>query len=190
MPPVVTALSFEELKSEILSMGEPSFRAGQLFQWIYQKGAKDFAEMTNLSVSLRETLSNHFQWDRVSVERFDSADGTRKFRFRLHDGESIEAVWIPEAKRKTLCISSQVGCALKCAFCVTGAVGFRRNMTADEIVEQVRYVKLTENLPISNVVFMGMGEPLLNVENVVQAIRILTAKEGLAIGKRKITVST
>lgn len=126
----------------------------------------------------------------MEVTAQTSVDGTQKFQFFLEDGEVIESVWIPETRRNTLCISSQVGCALKCAFCVTGVVGFKRNLKADEIVEQVRHVMLQLKLPVSNVVFMGMGEPLLNLDAVLEATSILMDPKGLAIGKRKITVST
>jgi 23S rRNA (adenine2503-C2)-methyltransferase len=184
------ALSPEEIASEVASMGEPPFRARQLLKWLYRSGADRFDAMTDLPKGFRERLAGHFEWTAPSVERFESADGTVKYRFCLTDGASVEAVWMPEERRNTLCISSQVGCALKCAFCVTGAVGFKRNLRADEIVAQVRHVKLIEGKPVTNVVFMGMGEPLLNSEEVARSIAVLSSPEGLKIGRRRITVST
>ncbi len=186
----LTGLSFDELKSDFYRMGEKPYRTKQVVEWLYWSGAKSFSDMTNLSEAFRGKLGQAFSISLPKVEAFTSTDGTVKYRFTLEDGEAIEAVWIPEKKRNTLCISSQVGCALKCAFCVTGVVGFKRNISISEIVDQVRYIKVIEKRPVSNVVFMGMGEPLLNMENVIGAIEILTHPHMMAIGKRKISVST
>jgi 23S rRNA (adenine2503-C2)-methyltransferase len=186
----ILSLTFEELKAELKDLSESSFRAQQIYEWLYEKGVSDFSEMSNLSKELREKLSQTYFITKPKQETFTSTDGTVKYQFILDDDKRIESVWIPETSRNTLCISSQVGCALKCAFCVTGAIGFSRNLTADEIVAEVRAVRLLDQRPVSNIVFMGMGEPLLNVDNVVKAIEVLTDHKGIAIGKRKITVST
>ncbi|HLG18911.1 MAG TPA: 23S rRNA (adenine(2503)-C(2))-methyltransferase RlmN [Bdellovibrionota bacterium] len=183
-------LTAEELSGELQRMGEPRYRAKQICAWLYAEPVRSFTEMANLPEALRKGLAERFKFEVPASAVQVSADGTRKYRLTLEDGEVIECVWIPEAARKTLCVSSQVGCALNCQFCVTGAVGYQRNLTAGEIVAQIRHVMLMEKLPVTNLVFMGMGEPLLNVENVVQAIRVLTRKEGFGFGKRKITVST
>lgn len=190
MKPSILGLRQEELKEAIVALGEPAYRVSQVYEWVFRHGAQDFTQMTNLSKGLREKLSEHFELKPAGPISFVSTDGTEKFQFRLHDGVSIESVWIPEDRRKTLCISSQVGCPLKCAFCVTGAVGYKRNLTPAEIVAQVWHVKVVRKLPITNIVFMGMGEPLLNAEAVIQAIHVISEPTGIGIGKRKITVST
>ena len=146
--------------------------------------------MTNLGKALRKKLAEAFEVTQPAAERWESKDGTIKFRFILNDARSVESVWIPEPKRKTLCISSQVGCPLNCAFCVTGAMGFKRNLAVEEIVAQVRHARILEKLPVTNLVFMGMGEPLLNDQNVIRAISVLCDPAGSAVGKRKVTVST
>ncbi len=171
-------------------MGESTYRAEQIYEWLYRHGVSSFSEMTNLSESLRAKLQDHFFLTPPVCEVFESSDGTRKYRLKLQDEKSVEMVWLPEESRNTLCISSQVGCALACAFCVTGKVGFLRNLNVDEIVQQLRSVIFDDQRPVSNVVFMGMGEPLLNMEAVLKAIRVFIEPKGLAMGKRKITVST
>ncbi len=186
----ILSLTLDQLKAHFREMGESEYRAKQIFSWLYQKNISSFLEMKNLSLNLRHEFQERFFITEPKVKTFLSSDGTRKFIFTLSDGQAIEAVWIPEVKRKTLCISSQVGCPLRCAFCVTGAVGFKRNLSVDEIVAQVRYVKILQGFPVTNIVFMGMGEPLLNMENVISAIKILCAHDGLKVAKRKITVST
>jgi 23S rRNA (adenine2503-C2)-methyltransferase len=186
----ILGLTLPELGAALAEWGESSYRAKQIYQWLFARGAVSFGEMTNLTAPLREKLDENFFITVPSPEAFLSEDGTKKFRFAVGEGEAIEAVWMPDERRKTLCVSSQVGCALGCRFCVTGAVGFRRNLRADEIVAQVRYVKVLEGIPVSNIVFMGMGEPLLNSDEVLRSIRVLTSDHGLKIGRRKITVST
>lgn len=186
----ILSVTFEDFQKKVQTLGIPSYRLTQIFEWIYQKGATSFQEMTNLPFDLREKLSKEYEFPKMEHEVFTSVDGTKKFRFKLSDGKIIESVWMPEEKRNTLCISSQVGCAMKCAFCVTGAIGFMRNLTALEIISQVWFVKMAQKLPVSNVVFMGMGEPLQNFNNVVESIAMLTDKKRIAVGKRKITVST
>jgi len=179
-----------ELTAFLAGLGKEKFRAGQIYRWIYQRGVVDFAEMTDLAKSLRDDLAQRAyvsDWTPEHVEV--SRDGTRKYLFRLADGESIEAVRIPmEGGRATLCISSQVGCAMRCDFCLTGQFGLSRNLTAGEIVNQVCAAR--KDGPINNIVFMGMGEPLHNLDNVVSALQILYAETGLDYGPRKVTLST
>lgn len=186
----ILSVTFEELKQVLVSGGQPAYRAKQVFDWVYERGATDFSAMTDLSKELREVLAEKADFPIFEEEVLVSADGTKKFRFKLSDGEMIESVWIPEERRNTLCISSQAGCPLKCAFCVTGLLGLKRNLSAEEIVAQVWRVRSVLKLPVTNIVMMGMGEPLLNFDNVVRAIAIMTDQQGMAIGKRKITVST
>ena len=172
--------------------GLPGYRAGQMLRRLWQAPVASWAEATELPLALRAELDTAFPLPRLAadVEQL-SADGTRKFLWRLADGEAIESVLIPSGGRRTLCISSQAGCALKCSFCATGRMGFRRNLSAFEIAAQVREIVLRNpaDLP-SNIVFMGMGEPLLNWPAVDTALTILNAPEGFGIGARHITVST
>jgi 23S rRNA (adenine2503-C2)-methyltransferase len=186
------------LESLAESMGQPSFRGKQIMSWLYRPGITDFSQMTNLAKSFRAVLTEH-----ACISRFDnpvteiSGDGSVKFGFRLADGCIIESVNIPEPDRNTLCISSQVGCAMDCRFCQTATMGFRRNLTPSEMVNQVCAVRdyllatgAGNTLPISNLVFMGMGEPLNNLDNLLTAISILTDQKGLDLASRRITVST
>ena len=183
--------SREELRRLFQEWGEPAFRGDQVYKWLYNKGAVSFDEMSNLPKTLREQLAAHFRLGALTlVAREVSADGTEKYLWELHDGHRMESVLIPEERRTTLCISSQVGCALACAFCATGKMGFLRHLTTGEIVEQVLAAQRLSNHTITNVVFMGMGEPFLNYNRVIQAARILGDPEGLAIANRRITIST
>lgn len=171
---------------------QPKYRSAQIARRLWQNPAPDFRSMTELPASLRDVLAGEFELPRLEVmARQKSIDGTEKFLFRLRDGEAIESVAIPEGDRVTLCISSQAGCALQCAFCATGAMGFRRNLSSFEIAGQVREMRLL-NPPIvvTNVVFMGMGEPLMNWKAVDAALTILNDPLGLGIGARHITIST
>jgi 23S rRNA (adenine2503-C2)-methyltransferase len=180
------------LASWVAGRGLPAYRAGQIFRRLWQAPVAAWRECTELPLSLRTELDAAFPLPRLAAEVEQlSADGTRKFLWRLADGEAIESVLIPSGGRRTLCISSQAGCALKCAFCATGQMGYRRNLTAFEIAGQVREIALRDpaDLP-TNVVFMGMGEPLLNWPAVDTALTILNAPDGLGIGARHITVST
>ncbi|HET7586231.1 MAG TPA: 23S rRNA (adenine(2503)-C(2))-methyltransferase RlmN [Gemmatimonadaceae bacterium] len=172
--------------------GEPPYRAAQVVRWLWERPARSFDDMTNLPLRFRESLAQRFVVPRLELAHEQrSADGTRKFLFRLHDGQTVETVAIPEGERTTICISSQAGCALRCAFCATGAMGFARNLDAWEIAGQVREMHLlAEPVAPTNVVFMGMGEPLLNWEAVSRALTILNHPRGLGIGARHITVST
>jgi 23S rRNA (adenine2503-C2)-methyltransferase len=172
--------------------GLPGYRAKQVLRRLWLKPAPDFEAMTELPKALREQLALAFDLPRLPISaRQKSTDGTEKFLFMLHDGQAIESVAIPENDRLTLCISSQAGCALQCAFCATGAMGFQRNLSVFEIAGQVREMRLLDPpLPVTNVVFMGMGEPLMNWRAVDPALTILNDPLGLGIGARHITVST
>jgi 23S rRNA (adenine2503-C2)-methyltransferase len=174
-----------------------SFRARQIYSWIWQKGCTTFDGMTNLSLSMRQTLGNHFEFRNVKVDLVqESVDGTVKFRLELHDGHRIEAVLIPVVKdrRFTVCVSSQVGCSLSCKFCATGQMRRERNLTAAEIYDQVRIVNdaclQTHGHNLTNVVYMGMGEPLLNYREVLKSTERLSAPDGAHMSPRRITVST
>ena len=185
------------LETYFSSLGEKPFRARQLMQWMYQRGVTDFTEMTDLSKSVRERLAATATIGFARVDsRHDSVDGTVKWLFASGSGQRIEAVFIPEPGRGTLCISSQVGCALDCSFCATGAQGFNRNLTATEIVGQVLMARRElgysggRESPVTNVVFMGMGEPLANFRAVVAAADVLMDDLGLGLSRRRVTLST
>jgi len=178
-----------ELESFITGSGKERFRARQIFKWIYQKGAASFEEMTNLSKEFRRELAASAAISELVPEVVEvSRDGTRKYLFRLDDSNTIESVLIPEEDRSTLCISSQVGCAMACQFCLTGSFKLVRNLSVAEIVNQVCAVR--KEAEIRNIVFMGMGEPLANLENVVKALGIITSDDGLQFSTRRVTVST
>lgn len=184
----------EQLIAWFKERGIQSFRAGQVHKWVYLRQADSFEEMTDLGKELRTLLSEHFTIDRLTVEKVQSSsDGTRKFLFGLKDGQFIESVLIPSEERRTLCISSQVGCAQDCSFCLTAKGGFTRNLTSGEIIAQVRDINhiVSPSNAVTNIVFMGMGEPLANYENVVRALAVITDGDfGLKISARKVTVST
>lgn len=191
----IRALSKEELKTFFLSQNAPSFKAGQVYQWLWQKGVHDFDLMTNLSLEHRNMLKAHFEIKHINIDlQQRSADGTIKNAVKLHDQLVVESVLIPTAKRTTACVSSQVGCSLDCTFCATAALKRMRNLNADEIYDQVvamdQQSKLYFKRPLSNIVFMGMGEPLMNYKNVLAAIDKITDPEGLAMSPRRITLST
>jgi 23S rRNA (adenine2503-C2)-methyltransferase len=190
-------LTLTQLTDFVISLGLPVYRAGQIFQWLYRPHISDFEQMTNLPKELRITLTDCASFERLALAKMEqSEDLTVKYAFKLNDGAVIESVLIPEVDRHTLCISSQVGCAMGCGFCLTGTMGFKRNLTPGEIVGQI--VKVMEELPkmfgedsrINNLVFMGMGEPLANFENLLTALEIITEKNGLDFSGRRITVST
>ena len=185
------------LQDYFASLGEKAFHARQLLQWVYQRGVTDFSEMTDLRLSLRQTLSEQAVIALPEVSRAQhSEDGTRKWLFRLADGNSIETVFIPEEDRGTLCISSQAGCMLTCSFCATARQGFSRNLSAGEIIGQLlladRLLKQEGwgERPISNVVMMGMGEPLLNYDAVVSAMRLMLDDLSFGLSRRRVTLST
>ncbi len=196
----VSSLTLEGLARFVTEqLGERSFRAGQLYRWIHQRGVTSFDEMTDLSKALRQKLKERAEIVPLvkDLEQL-SRDGTIKYRFKTRDGRYIESVYMPSEDRKTLCVSTQVGCAMACTFCMTGTLGLKRNLTAGEIVAQVhavnRDVRQREGLetyrPLSNLVFMGMGEPLHNFENLKTALSILQSEEGPNFSHRHITVST
>lgn len=188
-------LTQEQLVDFVQSLGQPAFRGRQILAWIYRPGIHNFEEMTDLAKEFRALLPLHAYISRFThpiIER--SIDGTVKFGFLLQDGNMIETVLIPEEDRNTLCVSSQVGCAMGCTFCLTGAMGFKRNLTTAEIVNQVcaarYYMQDKGKGRLTNLVFMGMGEPLANLDNLLDSISILTQQQGLDFSSRRITVST
>ena len=192
-PTDVVGQSREELEALLEAMGQPRYRGRQLFQWVQARRATTPEAMTSLSRPLRSLLAGHARVDRPGLVRLQRAtDGTRKYLFRLADGEEIESVLIPDDGRLTACISTQVGCPLACRFCLTGLMGMRRNLTAGEIVGQVLTLQdaLDREERISNLVLMGMGEPLLNFPNVEKALRILCDELGANFSPRRITLST
>ncbi len=196
MPRVaITEISPNNLKDVLTDWGEAAYRAKQILDWVYCKPVTDFSSMSNLSPALRERLDSEFVFQSLQpVTEVKSRDGkTFKVLFRLHDGHTVESVLMLYNKRKTVCVSSQVGCAFGCPLCATGASGFERNLTPGEIIDQVLFFSRrlkAHNQAVSNVVFMGMGEPLVNFEVVWQAIENLTDPKLLGIGARHITIST
>jgi 23S rRNA (adenine2503-C2)-methyltransferase len=185
--------SLPRLGEHFVSEGIPRYRADQVAGWLYQRGVEDPRKMTNLDAPLRERLASEWQTRAVSLETLKvSSDGTRKLVLRSADDAVVEAVLIPEERRNTLCVSTQVGCPLTCSFCATGAMGFSRNLSTAEIVDQVCRARevVGADERISNIVFMGMGEPLLNLPAVLESIRILTHPKAFAMAPRRITVST
>jgi 23S rRNA (adenine2503-C2)-methyltransferase len=191
----IRKLKIDELKDFFVRHGEKPFRAQQVYEWLWNKAAKDFDQMTNLSVPLRDLLKQHFTINHIKVDRMQrSADGTIKNAVTLFDGMVVESVLIPTEKRITACVSSQVGCSLACRFCATARLKRQRNLSPDEIYDQVVAIKEQSELffgrPLTNIVFMGMGEPLLNYANVVSAIDKITAQKGLNMASKRITLST
>lgn len=191
----IRKLTLQELTDFLQTQNEPSFRAKQIYDWIWQKNVRSFDEMTNISKKLRQSLQQHFYFNTLRIEQhFISADGTVKFIFQLKDGKKIEGVLIPTQKRMTACISSQVGCSLDCSFCATGKMKLQRNLESAEIVDQVVFIqnKAQElyQKPLTNIVFMGMGEPLLNYSNVVQAYKHITAPQEMGLSTKRLTIST
>lgn len=188
-------LRFPELEQWLEEKGEKKFRARQIWEWLWQKHAMSFADMTNLSKQLRQELGEHFTLPALQVETTQySADGTIKSRFQTWDGHLVEGVLIPTTSRFTACVSSQIGCSLSCKFCATGYIDRKRNLDFDEIYDEVVLIgqqcERVHGKKLSNIVFMGMGEPLLNYKNVLKAIERITAEDGLAMSPRRITVST
>ena len=191
----IRLLTKEALQDFFASHGAPSFKGGQVYQWLWQKGVHNFDLMTNLSLEHRNILKTYFEIKHINIDTQQrSSDGTIKNAVKLHDQLVVESVLIPTASRTTACVSSQVGCSLDCVFCATAALKRMRNLNADEIYDQVVAIdhqsKLYHNRPLSNIVFMGMGEPLMNYKNVIAAIDKITHPEGLAMSPRRITLST
>lgn len=188
-------LSLVDLQEYLLSIGQKSFRAKQIYEWLWKKNAQSFLEMSNLPANFRELLTTEFYIDHIELsDKQISKDGTVKCAFSIGESQVIEGVLIPTKSRSTACISSQVGCSLSCAFCATGRLKLLRNLSAGEIVDQVVYLN-EESLKnhgraLSNIVYMGMGEPLLNYKNVLKSTELLCSEEGLGISPRRITVST
>lgn len=191
----IRKLSADTLKEFFVANGEKAFRAKQVYEWIWKKSAKSFAEMTNISVKTRELLEQHYDILPVAVDVVqESNDGTIKSTFKLHDAHLVEGVLIPTESRMTACISSQVGCSLTCKFCATGYMDRKRNLDAAEIYDQVvaisEQAEKSYNIPLSNIVYMGMGEPLLNYKNVLESVEYITSPTGLGMSPKRITVST
>ncbi len=193
--PNIRELTFDQLSEAIAEFGEKSFRAKQIYDWLWNKSARSFDQMNNVPLSLRNKLTEKFAFTPIVVAHEQrSNDRTIKYGFKLHDGHLIEGVLIPTASRMTACVSSQVGCSLSCKFCATGKLDRVRNLNADEIYDQVAIIREQSmevyNIPLSNIVYMGMGEPLLNYANVLSSIERITAANGLGMSPQRITVST
>jgi 23S rRNA (adenine2503-C2)-methyltransferase len=193
----IRQLNLEELKNAFAEMGEPNFRAKQVYAWLWQKATTNFEEMSNLPQKLRQQLNENYVIRPInSVKEQFSSDGTIKIAFNLYDGHLIEGVLIPspDRERMTACVSSQVGCSLTCKFCATGFLKLRRNLDAAEIFDQVvhidRLAQLHFGKPLTNIVYMGMGEPLLNYKNVLQSVHYITSPDALGMSAKRITVST
>ena len=187
----IRLLTLEELQDLVKKLGQPAFRAKQLNEWIHDKNVCSFDEMTNLPAALREKLSERFSFNvPVELVKQVSKDGSRKYLLQFSDGVSVETVGMPNRNKLAVCISSQAGCAMGCAFCATGLAGLSRSLTAQEMVDQVLHVARDFGERVTSVVFMGQGEPFANFDATVQALRILNDPDGLAIGARHLTVST
>lgn len=191
----IRALSKEELREFFVSVGDQAFRGNQVYEWLWSKGVHDFASMTNISKETRRYLEDNFVINHIRVDKMQrSEDGTIKNAVKLHDGNIVESVLIPTETRSTACVSSQVGCSLNCQFCATARLKRMRNLNPDEIYDQVVAIdqesRLYFNRPLSNIVFMGMGEPLMNYRNVLEAIDKITSEDGLNMSPKRITLST
>ncbi len=187
----IKEFALSELENLFKDMNLEAYRGRQIFQWLWQKGVNDFNQMTNLSLDLRRLLFDKFTIEDIKlVKTIKASDSTEKYLWELSDKNFIETVFIPELPRRTVCISTQVGCPLGCLFCATGVGGFKRNLKGFEIANQVQLVQKSINDKLTNIVFMGMGEPLLNIENVFISLEIITSSIGLGIGQRHITIST
>ncbi|WGK65283.1 23S rRNA (adenine(2503)-C(2))-methyltransferase RlmN [Croceiramulus getboli] len=191
----IRALAKEQLRDFFVAQGDQAFRGNQVYEWLWQKGAHSFEGMTNISKETRQLLETHFVINHIEVDHMQrSQDGTIKNAVQLHDGLIVESVLIPTKSRTTACVSSQVGCSLNCEFCATARLKRMRNLNPDEIYDQVvaidRQSRMYHDRPLSNIVFMGMGEPLMNYNNVLKAIEKITSEEGLGMSPKRITVST
>lgn len=191
----IRALTKNQLREFFVSQGDKAFRGNQVYEWLWVKSAHTFDDMTNISKDTRQMLEDNFVINHIKVDTMQrSSDGTIKNAIRLHDGLLVESVLIPTKKRATACVSSQVGCSLDCKFCATARLKRMRNLNPDEIYDQVvaidKQSRLYNNRPLSNIVFMGMGEPLMNYNNVLKAIDKITSSEGLGMSPKRITVST
>lgn len=191
----IRALSKAELRKFFVSIDDKAFRGNQVYEWLWSKGAHDFETMTNISKETREMLEANFVINHIKVDKMQkSADGTIKNAVKLHDGLTVESVLIPTYSRTTACVSSQVGCSLNCKFCATAKLKRMRNLNPDEIYDQVVAIdqesRLYNDRPLSNIVFMGMGEPLMNYKNVLKSVEKITSPEGLNMSPKRITIST
>lgn len=188
----IKSMTMTELTEEILRMQLPKFRAKQVYEWLHQKSAEDFAEMTNIGRDLQARLNERFCIRRAEIVRRQQSqiDGTVKYLFRLYDGETIESVLMQYHHGYSICISTQVGCKMGCTFCATGKGGFFRNLSASEMLAQIQAAQRAEGIRVSNVVLMGMGEPLDNYENVLRFLTLVSGEEGMHIGMRHISLST
>jgi len=191
----IRELKLEELINFLENQNIPSYRAKQIHEWLWKKRAVNFNEMTSLSLSLRDLLEQNFCLNAVKIHKAErSNDGTIKYSLKLHDNKLVEGVLIPSKKRLTACISSQVGCSLSCTFCATGTLKLERNLNYAEIYDQIFILNeealLNFGKPLSNIVYMGMGEPLLNYENLLKSIELVSSKNGLSMSPKRITVST
>jgi 23S rRNA (adenine2503-C2)-methyltransferase len=184
--------TFEELSEFLKNLGVPSYRADQIFGWLYQKNVEQWDDMTNLPVILRQKLAEHnvALGCLAPLEKDIALDGTIKYLFEMTDGQTVESVYLPDDDRHTVCFSTQVGCAMGCSFCATGQIGFHRNLTAGEIVDQPLGISRMTGAAITNLVAMGQGEPFYNYDELMKAIRILNDPKGLGLGARHITIST
>ncbi|HCK99609.1 MAG TPA: 23S rRNA (adenine(2503)-C(2))-methyltransferase RlmN [Candidatus Marinimicrobia bacterium] len=188
----IKGLTLPELENWVAEIGESPFRAKQIYRWMYQRGVRSFEEMSDLSKSLRNKLAQMASVSMLQIDtRFRSkTDQSVKYLFRLSDGNAVEAVYMVEGKRITLCLSTMVGCPVGCAYCATGIMGFKRNLTAGEIVDQLLLIQQDQQKKATNIVFMGMGEPFLNYDNVIKAASILNSELGQEIAARRIIIST
>ena len=187
----IKSFTYDELVDELVNLGEKRFRAEQVFRWIYQENVSSFDDMTNLSKDLRQKLEENYSLHNFKIiKKLESKDGTKKYLFDVLDGNAIESVLMKYKYGYSICVSSQIGCKMGCKFCASTGIPFSRSLEAGEIVEQILAVQREENVRISNVVFMGIGEPLDNYDNVIKAINILNDPRGLNIGTRHISVST
>lgn len=188
----IKSLSFDELKEEIIALGEKSFKAGQIYSWLHKKGVCDFDEMTDISKDLREKLKKSYDIYNCSIEKklVSVYDSTVKYLFRLHDGELIESVVMKYKYGYTICVSSQVGCKMGCTFCASGIAGFIRNLAPSEILSQIYTAQKDLDIRISHIVMMGVGEPLDNFDNVMKFLSMVSDEKGINIGMRNISLST
>ena len=191
----IRSLSLDEIQQALIDMGEKPYRAKQIFEWLWQKNCSNFTEMSNLPKPLRDKLEIGYYIDHINLkDQQISSDKTIKCAFSIDDGQIIEGVLIPTSSRTTACISTQVGCSLACKFCATGKLKLMRNLSPGEIVDQVVHLKneaeLRHNKPLTNIVYMGMGEPLLNYNNMLRSTELITSSDGLAMSPKRITVST
>ncbi len=191
----IKLLNLQDIKEIVNRLNEPDFRAKQIYKWLWKKNIADFSQMTDLPKQLREKLAEQFFINKIKIHSTEkSKDGTIKYAFKLYDGLLIEGVLIPDGKRVTACISTQVGCPLGCKFCATGAMGFKRNLSFGEIYDQAFILNEQSisifNRPLTNIVVMGMGEPLLNMENTLKAIALITSNHGMGLSPQRITLST